>query len=89
MSTCSGSLPRASPCLSVKDIALLGGWQMAGKVVGKLAGQHQCLAGGWDTPTTVLRVNFVSTALVLASAGVSFSLPFYNLIKITRFSWAI
>ena len=35
----------------VKDIALLGGWQMAGKVVGKVAGQHQYLAGGWDTPT--------------------------------------
>jgi len=36
---------------TIKDIALLGGWQMAEKVIGKVAGQHQCLTGGWDTAT--------------------------------------
>ncbi len=43
--------PQSAMRGSVKDIALLSGWQMAGKVVGKVAGQHHCLADSWDTPT--------------------------------------
>ena len=41
---------------SVKDIALLGGWlapsaEKVAEMVAEMAGQHYCLAGGWDTPT--------------------------------------